>query len=75
MEKRIREKRRGRRGRRGRRRGRKAKRYVFFLETCVFWVFSMIARVLHGNYFLIFSKFVLIDHPNPRFVEFMWVKP
>ena len=66
------------RGRRGRRRGRRAKRYEslnFCMQSCVFWM----SRVFGMDFLWIiscsFSRVLLGDYPNPRFVEFVWIKP
>ena len=46
-------------------------RYVFVLKS---WVF-LIPKVWYGDWFLLCLGFCGRDHPNPRFVEVIWVKP
>ena len=38
-------------------------------------VIDVIARVFLWMIICSFPKVLLGDYPNPRFVEFMWVKP
>ena len=75
VEKRRREK---RRGRRGRRRGRITKRYESLnscMQSCVFWMSRVFGMNLLWMISCTFPRVLLGDYPNPRFVEFMWVKP
>ena len=46
-------------------------RYVFILKSWVFWI----PKVLVWRLVPSFLGFCGRDHPNPRFVEVMWVKP
>ena len=46
-------------------------RYVFILKSWVFWI----PKVLVWRIVPSFLGFCGRDHPNPRFVEVMWVKP
>ena len=46
-------------------------RYVFILKSWVFWI----PKVLVWRFVPSFLGFCGRDHPNPRFVEVMWVKP
>ena len=46
-------------------------RYVFVLKSWVFWI----PKDLVWRFVPSFLGFCGRDHPNPRFVEVMWVKP
>ena len=46
-------------------------RYVFILKSWVFWI----PKVLVWRLVPFFLGFCGRDHPNPRLVEVMWVKP
>ena len=44
---------------------------MFLHWNCVFWI----SRVLVWRLVAPLSRVLLRDHPNPRIVEVMWVKP
>ena len=46
-------------------------RYVFILKSWVFWIPKDLVLKLVPS----FLGFCGRDHPNPRFVEVLWVKP
>ena len=46
-------------------------RYVFILKSWVFWI----PKVLVWRLVPSFSRVLWRDHPNPRIVEVLWVKP
>ena len=46
-------------------------RYVFVLNSWVFWI----PKVLVWRIVVPLSRVLWKEHPNPCFVEVMWVKP